>query len=118
MLCRRGPLAAGTADLAKADGFRADLSVQIHCDTAVDRDHVVELGDGARIVDKFEGLDDHAGIHIDPFVEFSGSENNAGHALAALESLLLIGKLAGLIQLVVSVAAELGVHTKVLDIGQ
>ena len=119
--CHGGPghiiqLAAGTADLAQAHAFRADLSVQVDGNAAVDGDHIIELGDGGRIVDKFQRLDDDARIHIDPVVELFGAEDNAGHSLAPLKGLAFIGQLAGLIQFIIGVPAELRMHAQVFYI--
>ena len=112
--CHIVQLASRAGDLSQAHALRTDLAVEVHGNTGIDGDHVVDPGNGLRIVDIFQRLYDHAGISVHPVVKAFGAENKACDPLSPLEGLSGIGQLAGLVKLIVGVAAELRMHAQVL----
>ena len=108
-------LPAGPADLPETDALRADLPVEVDRDAVVDRDHLVEPADDFGGVHVLQRRHDDAGILVDPLIELFRAEGDPGHALA-LVVVRGVGELAGLIELVVRVAAQLRVHPEVLQV--
>ena len=113
---RKSSWPAGAGDLARAAALGADLPVQVDLHAVVDGDHVVDAADDAHVVDVGERRDDDRGVVVHPLVELLRAKDHAGHALPAVQVQGLVRQLAGLVQLVVGVPAELGVHAQVLEV--
>ena len=109
-------LAAGAADLPQSSALGAHLTIEIRGDAAVDGDHVVQLGDGLRGVDVLQRGGHDARVLIHPVIEGLGAEDDARDALVFVDGLPGVGQLARPEQLIVGVAAQLCVHTQVLEV--
>ena len=109
-------LPAGAGDVPGAGALRANLAVQVHGNAAVDGNHMVDLGDGLRVVDILQRAGNHAGVVPHPVIQRLGAQGDAEHPLVPEEALAAVGELARLVELEIRVGAQLRVHPQVLQV--
>lgn len=109
-------LTAGAADLAGAGAFGADLSVQVYGDTVVDGNKIILLAHVGRVVAVADGIGDHAGVFPYPIIQIRRADGQAEDALVAIQLLLVVGDLAGLVHIQIAVAQHLGMDAQVPQI--
>ena len=109
-------LAAGAADLPGAGALGAYLAVQVHGDAVVDGHKVVLLAHVGGVVAVADGVCDHAGVFPDPVVQVRRANGETEDALVAIQPLVGIGDLAGLVHIQIAVTQHLRMDAQTLQI--
>ena len=110
-------LSARAADLSGARTFRRHLTIQIHRDTTVNRNHIVNLGNHARSVDILQRIRRDAVIVVHPFIQLRRANGTAKHPFALVNIFSFVGELSCFVHTQIRIGTKLCVHAQILEVG-